>query len=63
MAMLVSESHATTRARPIWVTCIVTWAMVPSRPMLLQWVMSGSVAQQQPRSGLVVEDLCYHRGS
>ena len=63
MLMLVSESHATTGPMPIWVACTVTWAVVPSGPILPQWVMSGSVAQRQPRSGLIVKGLCYHRGS
>lgn len=52
MALLVFESHATTRAMMIWVISVVTMALVLSRPRLLLKTMPGSMALGQPGSEL-----------
>ena len=52
MALLVSQSHATTRAMLIWVISVVTMAPVLSRPRLLPKTKPGSTALGQPGSEL-----------
>lgn len=51
--MMVSESHASTGAMLICMTCVTTGAMMTSEPGLQQEAMFGSVVLPQPGSELI----------